>query len=160
MSVESVPLTREGHNVLTVELKRLKVEDRPSVIESIAEARSHGDLKENAEYHAARERQGLIEARIAELEDKLARAQVIENSDGEHNSDKVRFGAYVKLEDVDSGEEKEYRIVGDLEADIERNLLSISSPLAKALLGRMIGDPIEFKAPKGLREFEVVSIHY
>lgn len=156
--VESVPLTREGHENLSVELTRLKNEDRPAVIEAIAEARSHGDLKENAEYHAARERQGLIEARIAELEDKLARAQIIESS-GE-NGNAVRFGAYVTLEDVDSGEEKEYRIVGDLEADIEKNLLSISSPLAKALLGRTIGDAVEFKAPKGLREFEVVSIRY
>ena len=156
--IEAVPLTREGHENLSIELTRLKNEDRPAVIEAIAEARSHGDLKENAEYHAARERQGLIEARIAELEDKLARAQIIESS-GE-NGNSVRFGAYVTLEDVDSGEEKEYRIVGDLEADIEKNLLSISSPLAKALLGRTIGDPVEFKAPKGIREFEVVSIRY
>jgi transcription elongation factor GreA len=158
MSIDSVPLTKEGHTELTKELERLKVMERPKVIEDIAEARAHGDLKENAEYHAAREKQGFIEARIADLEDKLARAQIID-FDGQEMSN-VRFGAWVGLSDEETGEVKTYRIVGDLEADISHNKISISSPMAKALLGKTVDDIAEIQAPKGKKEFLVLSITY
>ncbi len=158
MTVESVPLTKEGHVELSKELERLKSVERPKVIDEIAEARAHGDLKENAEYHAAREKQGFIEARINDLEDKLARAQIIDFSN--QDVDAVRFGSWVVLSDEDSGEEKTYRIVGDLEADIEHNKISISSPMAKALLGKQEDDLVEIKAPKGSKEYVVISISY
>ena len=157
-NIEMIPFTQEGFETLTKELEKLKTESRPQIIEAIAEARSHGDLKENAEYHAAREKQGLIEARITDLEDKLSRAQVINMS--ENTPDSIRFGAWVNLQDEETGEEKEYRIVGDLEADITQNKLSISSPMARALLGKRLDDIVLLKLPKGKKEFVVLSINY
>ncbi|MEY4630527.1 MAG: transcription elongation factor GreA [Pseudomonadota bacterium] len=158
MSKESIPFTKRGFEQLQAELQRLKSEERPRVIQDIAEARSHGDLSENAEYSAARERQGFIEGRIAELEDKLSRAQVIDPSEGDQNQ--VRFGAFVTLCDEESGEQKTYQIVGDIEADIRENRISLSSPLARALVGKRVDDLIEVHAPKGSVEYTITSIHY
>lgn len=155
---DTVPLTKEGCEELKLELERLKSQDRPRIIQEIAEARSHGDLSENAEYHAAREKQGLIEARIADLEDKLGRAEIIDFSNAP--SDQVRFGAYVTLSDENSGETKTYRIVGDLEADIATNKISLSSPIARALLGKRVDDLIEVRAPKGVTEYTITEVRY
>lgn len=156
-NIEQVPLTPDGHETLVKELHHLKSVERPEVIAAIAEARSHGDLKENAEYHAAREKQGLTEARIADLEDKLSRAQVI---DLKGSPDTVRFGTWVNLQDEESGEEKRFRIVGDLEADITKDKLSISSPMARALLGKREDELVTIKAPKGAKEYMILSISY
>lgn len=164
MSVESntpIPITSIGHEKLKEELKRLKTIDRPKVISEIAEARALGDLSENAEYHAAREKQGFIEGRIMELEDKLARVQVIQISKGK--TDRVVFGAMVSLIDVSDdskGEEKSYRIVGDLEADIKNNAISISSPLAKSLINKAIGDIVTVNLPRGEKYYEVKDIQF
>lgn len=157
-NLEQIPFTRDGLDILQKELVKLKNVERPGVIAAIAEARAHGDLKENAEYHAAREKQGMIEARISDLEDKLSRAQIIDHSGSD--DDTVKFGAWVKLQDEETGEEKEYRIVGDLEADIKKNKLSISSPMARALLGKCIDDVVEIKVPKGKKEYVVLEINY
>lgn len=156
--MEAIPLTKEGMELLTHELDALKKIERPKVIQEIADARAHGDLRENAEYHAAREKQGMIEARIAELEDKLARATVVDFSG--QNADQVRFGAFVTIADVDSDEKRTYRIVGDLESDIGARKVSLSSPVAQALLGRKRDDVVEIQAPKGSKEFVVVEIRY
>jgi transcription elongation factor GreA len=155
--MQTIPFTKEGFDQLNKELDQLKGVERQRVIESIAEARAHGDLKENAEYHAAREKQGLIEARIAELEDKLSRGEVVAPPS---DANAIRFGAWVTLCDEDNGEEKQYRIVGDMEADITNNRLSISSPMGKALLGKKIDDLVEIKVPKGIKEYVVVNINY
>ena len=155
---DSIPLTREGYEELKEELRRLKSEERPKVIQDIAEARAHGDLSENAEYAAAKERQSLIEGRIAELEDKLARAQVIEH-DGQA-TDQVRFGAYVTLSDEDGSESKTFRIVGDLEADIKKNKISLSSPIGRALMGKKVDDMVEVQAPKGVVEYTITNVRY
>ena len=158
MTVDTLPFTKSGFEKLQKELDHLRSVERPEVVEAIAEARSHGDLKENAEYHAAREKQGFIEARITELEDKLSRAQVVDHS---HDScDSVKFGAWVTLSDEDTGEEKKYRIVGDLEADISRNLLSMSSPMGRALLGKKVDDFVTIKVPKGSKEYVVLDISF
>jgi transcription elongation factor GreA len=156
--LDKIPFTKDGHDALTKELGRLKTVERPKIIVEIAEARSHGDLKENAEYHAAREKQGFIEARINDLEDKLSRAQII--SYGAENTTSVRFGAFVTLEDEETGEQKKYRIVGDLEADIEAAKISLSSPIAKALIGKNRDDRVEIRVPKGMREFIILNIEY
>ncbi|MEI8026811.1 MAG: transcription elongation factor GreA [Pseudomonadota bacterium] len=156
--MEAIPLTKEGMGLLSNELDNLKKIERPKVIQEIADARAHGDLRENAEYHAAREKQGMIEARIAELEDKLARATVVDFSG--QNADQVRFGAFVTIADVDSDEKRTYRIVGDLESDIAARKVSLSSPVAQALLGRKRDDIVEIQAPKGAKEFVVVEIRY
>jgi transcription elongation factor GreA len=153
------PLTARGAAKLREELDRLKSTDRPEIIEAIAEARAHGDLKENAEYHAAREQQGFIEGRISELEDKLANADVIDVSTLA-GKDKVVFGATVDLLDLDSEDEVTYQIVGDGEASIEQGLISVSSPLARALINKQAGDVAEVDAPRGRREYEVVEIRY
>ena len=134
--------------------------ERPAVIASIAEARSHGDLKENAEYAAAREKQGILEARIAELEDKLSRSEVIDMRRSPDPLDTVRFGAWVNLQDEIAGTNHCYRIVGDLEADIKKNRLSVSSPMARALLGKRVDDHIELQVPKGKKEYTIVEILY
>jgi len=157
--VERVLLTPAGETRLRAELKRLKSSDRPKVIAAIAEARAHGDLSENAEYHAAREQQSFIEGRIKELESKLSIAEVIDASKSNVQG-KVVFGAYVTLYDLDSENEVTYQIVGDLEADLENGKLTISSPLARALIGKEIDDEISFNAPAGVREFEVVDVKY
>lgn len=150
-------MTRAGFAALDEELKTLKTVERPSVIRAIAEAREHGDLSENAEYHAARERQSFIEGRIKELEAILSLADVI---DPTKLSGPVKFGATVTLLDEDSEEEKTYQIVGEAEADIEQGLLNIRSPLARALIGKDEGDSVEVRTPGGERSYEVVSIRY
>lgn len=152
-----VPFTKDGLHVLQKELENLKKVERPKIISEIAEARGHGDLKENAEYHAAREKQGFVEARISELEDKISRAHVIEVP---ASSDSIGFGAWVTLQDEETGDEKTYRIVGDLEADIEKDKISLGSPIAKALLGKKIDDLVEIRVPKGTREFVVLNLRY
>jgi transcription elongation factor GreA len=152
-------MTKKGAERLRGELERLKNQERPRIIAAIAEARAHGDLKENAEYHAAREQQGFIEGRIKELESVLSHAEVIDIARLNAGS-RVVFGAIVELADEDSGEEIVYQIVGDLEADIKQRLISISSPLARALIGKNAGDSIEFQAPNGTRNYEIVGVRY
>ena len=155
--MEKIPMTRNGHQALDKELSQLKSDERPAVIRAIAEAREHGDLSENAEYHAAREKQGFIEGRIKELEAILSRAEVIDPS---KFSGAIKFGARVKLVDEDTDEEKTYQIVGETEADIEKGLLNIRSPLARALIGKEEGDSVDVTTPGGLRSYEILSIHY
>ena len=150
-------MTRAGFTALDEELKILKSVERPAVIRAISEAREHGDLSENAEYHAAREKQSFIEGRIKELEALVSLADVIDTS---KLSGSVKFGATVKLVDEDSDEEKTYQIVGEAEADIERGLLNIRSPLARALIGKDEGDSVEVKTPGGQKSYEIVSIRY
>lgn len=155
--MEKIPMTRNGHQALDKELSQLKSDERPAVIRAIAEAREHGDLSENAEYHAAREKQGFIEGRIKELEAILSRAEVIDPS---KFSGAIKFGATVKLVDEDTDEEKTYQIVGETEADIEKGLLNIRSPLARALIGKEEGDSVDVTTPGGLRSYEILSIYY
>lgn len=155
--MEKIPLTRAGHTALDAELKQLKSVERPAVIRAIAEAREHGDLSENAEYHAAREKQSFIEGRVKELESILSLADVIDTS---KLSGPIKFGAKVTLVDEDTDEEKTYQIVGEPEADIERGLLNIKSPLARALIGKDEGDSVEVKTPGGDRSYEVLGITY
>ncbi|MGL4312025.1 MAG: transcription elongation factor GreA [Paracoccaceae bacterium] len=155
--MEKIPMTRAGFTALDDELRNLKGVERPAVIRAIAEAREHGDLSENAEYHAAREKQSFIEGRIKELEAVLSRADVIDPS---KLSGTIKFGATVTLVDEDSDEEKTYTIVGETEADIERGLLNIKSPLARALIGKDEGDSVEVRTPGGDRSYEVVSIRF
>ena len=157
--MNKVPVTLRGHQMLTEELKQLKSVDRPQVIQAIAEAREHGDLKENAEYHAAKEQQGFIEGRIKELEGTLSNLQVIDvttlNPTG-----KVVFGATIDLLDVDSDTEITYRIVGEDESDIKTGLISFTSPIARALIGRNEGDEVVFDAPAGQKTYEVIEVRY
>lgn len=153
------PLTLRGAQRLRAELEELKSVKRPAVINAIAEARAHGDLKENAEYAAAREQQGFIEGRIKQLEAELSHAQVIDVSTLNAGS-RVVFGATVQLADAESGEEKTYQIVGDLEADIKQGWIAISSPVARALIGKHEGDSISIDAPGGTREYEIVAVGY
>jgi transcription elongation factor GreA len=154
-----IPITIGGAEKLRAELQELKAVQRPAIVTAIAEARSHGDLSENAEYHAAKERQGFIEGRIAELESKLGNMQIIDtkllDADG-----RCVFGATVDLEDTASGEKVTYQIVGDDEADIKQGKISISSPTARALIGKYAGDTAEVKAPGGLREYEILDVKY
>ena len=154
-----IPLTVNGAEMLRAELHRLKTVDRPSVIAAIAEARSHGDLSENAEYEAAKDRQGFIEGRIAEVESKVSNAQIIDpallDADG-----RCVFGATVDLEDQDSGNQVTYQIVGDDEADLKKGKISISSPIARALIGKFAGDIAEVQAPGGVREYEILDVKY
>ena len=150
-------MTRAGHAALDEELKTLKSVERPSVIRAIAEAREHGDLSENAEYHAARERQSFVEGRIKEIEALLSRAEVI---DPAKLSGAIKFGATVTLVDEDSDEERTYQIVGEAEADIERGLLNIRSPLARALIGKDEGDSVDVRTPGGEKSYEVLNIRY
>ena len=155
--MEKIPMTRAGFTALDEELKVLKSVERPAVIRAIAEAREHGDLSENAEYHAAREKQSFIEGRIKELEAILSLAEVI---DPTKLSGSIKFGATVTLADEESGEEKTYQIVGETEANIENNMLNIRSPLARALIGKEEGDSVEVKTPGGQRSYEVLTIRY
>lgn len=157
--MKRVPLTQTGAERLRAELKRLKQVERPRITEAIAEARSHGDLKENAEYHAAREQQGLTEARIRDLESQLSHAEIIDVSRLDVGP-RVVFGATVTLVDEDNGDEKTYQIVGDLEADIKENRVSISSPIARALIGREEGDIVDVDAPGGRRRYEIAEVTY
>ena len=154
--MEKIPMTAEGHAALDAELKRLKTDERPSVIGAISEARSHGDLSENAEYHAAKERQSYIEGRIAELEDKLARAQVIDVS--KLSGTNVKFGATVTVIDEDTGHKAAYKIVGEDEADVKLGKISITSPIARAMIGKEEGDVVEVAAPGGSKSYEIVAV--
>ncbi len=153
------PLTMQGAQRLRQELDLLKTVKRPEVITAIAEARAHGDLKENAEYHAAREQQGFIEGRIKQLEGELSHSEIIDVSKLNVGS-RIVFGAKVVLADVDTDEEKRYQVVGDLEADIKLGLIAISSPLARALIGKHEGDSVTIDAPAGQREYEIISVSY
>ncbi|MET3930430.1 transcription elongation factor GreA [Lysobacter sp. OAE881] len=153
------PITLQGAQRLRAELEELKSVKRPAVINAIAEARAHGDLKENAEYHAAREQQGFIEGRIKQLESELSHAQVIDVASLNAGS-RVVFGATVELADTETDEERRYQIVGDLEADIKLGLIAISSPVARALIGKHEGDTITIDAPGGTREYEIVGVSY
>lgn len=156
--MEKVPMTAEGYAALDAELKRLKTDERPAVIAAISEARSHGDLSENAEYHAAKERQSFIEGRVAELEDKLARAHVIDITRLSGNN--IKFGATVTLLDEDSGDEAVYKIVGEDEADVRGGKVSITSPVARALIGKEAGDVVEVTAPGGAKSYEVLKVRW
>lgn len=158
MSMERVPMTVEGHAALEVELQRLKSEERPRIIQAIAEARAHGDLSENAEYHAAKEAQGMNEAKVAELEDKLGRADVIDPKS--LSGDTVKFGATLSLEDEDTEEKVKYKIVGEMEADVKAGKVSITSPIARALIGKSVGDVVEVTTPKGARSYEILKIEW
>jgi transcription elongation factor GreA len=153
-----IPMTPEGFTRLTAELKRLKIEERPAIIKAIADAREHGDLSENAEYHAARERQGFVEGRVLELEDKLSRAEVIDIKN--QSGSRVMFGAHVALVDEETEEKAKYQIVGPEEAEIQNGLLSIQSPLAKAILGKEAGESVEVSTPRGMRYFEILEVRY
>jgi transcription elongation factor GreA len=157
--MSKVPITRHGAELLRAELHRLKTVERPKVVAAIAEARSHGDLSENAEYDAAKERQGFIEGRLAEVEGKLGHAQIIDpkllDADG-----RVVFGATVELEDADSGETVTYQIVGDDEADLKHGKISLNSPVARALIGKYAGDVAEVHTPGGKREYEILDVRY
>lgn len=156
--MDKIPMTKEGYARLEAKLKTLKGQERPAIIRAIAEAREHGDLSENAEYHAARERQSLIEGQIAELEDKLARADVIDVT--LLSGGVIKFGAKVTLADEDTDEENTYQLVGQEEADIDRGLLAITSPLARALIGKQKGDSVEVVTPKGSKVYEVVKVKF
>ena len=155
--MDKIPMTRRGFTALDEELKLLKSVERPAVIRAISEAREHGDLSENAEYHAAREKQSFIEGRIKELEALVSLAEVI---DPTKFSGSIKFGATVKLADEDSDDQKTYQIVGEAEADIENGLLNIRSPLARALIGKDEGDSVEVKTPGGQRSYEILSIRF
>src|SRR5690242_14210221 len=156
--MEKVPMTAEGYHALDDELKRLKSVERPNVIAAIAEARSHGDLSENAEYHAAKERQGWIEGRIAEIEDKMARAQVIDVS--KLSGSQVKFGATVSVVDEDTEEEARYQIVGEHEADVRCGKLSVTSPRARGMMGKEVGDVVEINAPAGGKAYEILKLEW
>src|SRR5215469_5747630 len=156
--MEKVPMTSDGFRTLDEELKRLKSVERPSVISAIAEARSHGDLSENAEYHAAKERQGWIEGRIAAIEDQIARAQIIDVS--KLSGDQVKFGATVSVVDEDTDEESRYQIVGEHEADVRSGKISIASPIARAMIGKEIGEVVEVNTPGGVKAYEITKIEW
>src|SRR6202521_1338803 len=156
--MNKIPMTVDGFNRLQEELKRLKSVDRPAVIRAIAEARDHGDISENAEYHAARERQSFIEGRLGELEDKIARAEVIDVS--KLSGTAVKFGATVSLADEETDEEQTFQIVGQDEADISQGRLSVTSPLARALIGKKIGESVEVTTPRGAKSYEVVKVRF
>jgi transcription elongation factor GreA len=156
---DKVPMTVRGHELLEEELKRLKYKDRPQVIEAIAEARGHGDLKENAEYHAAKEQQGFIEGRIKELEGKLSHKQIIDVTAVDAKG-KVIFGSTVEILEEKTDKEIEYRIVGEDEANIKNNLISFTSPIARALIGKSEGDVVSFQAPGGEKVFEILEVKY
>lgn len=156
--MEKIPMTEEGYAHLEAEIKRLKSQERPAVIQAISEARAHGDLSENAEYHAAKERQSMIEGQILDLEDKYTRAQVIDVS--KLSGSTVKFGATVTLADEDTDEEKVYKIVGDIEADLSAGKISLSSPIARALINKEEGDSVEVAAPGGARAYEILKVEF
>jgi transcription elongation factor GreA len=156
--MEKVPMTSGGYQALDEELKRLKTVERPAVIAAIGEARAHGDLSENAEYHAAKDRQGWIEGQIAEIEDRMARAQVIDVS--KLSGSQVKFGATVSVIDEDTELEARYQIVGDHEADVKLGKISISSPIARAMIGKENGDVVEVNTPTGVKAYEIVKVEW
>ena len=151
-------MTAEGYHALDVELKRLKTQERPAVVAAISEARTHGDLSENAEYHAAKERQGWIEGRIAEIEDKIARAQIIDVS--KLSGAQVKFGATVSVVDEDTEEKARYQIVGEHEADVRSGKISIASPIARAMIGKEVGDVVEVNTPGGVKAYEIAKVEW
>ena len=155
--MEKIPMTRAGATALETELKHLKTEERPAIIKAIAEAREHGDLSENAEYHSAKEKQSFIEGRIKELEGVISLADIIDTS---KLSGAIKFGATVQIVDEDTDEEKTYQIVGEAEANIEKGLLNIKSPLARALIGKEEGDSVEVRTPGGVKSYEILEIAY
>lgn len=155
--MDKIPLTRAGFDKLDAELKQLKTEERPAIIRAIAEAREHGDLSENAEYHSAKEKQSFIEGRIKELEGVISLAEII---DPTKLSGSVKFGATVTVADEDTDEEKTYQIVGEYEADIEKGLLNMKSPIARALIGKNVGDSAEVRTPGGEKSYEIIEITY
>ncbi len=157
--MSTIPLTRRGAEILREELNKLKSVERPAVIEAIAEARAQGDLSENAEYDAAREKQGFIEGRIAEIESKLSNAQIIDPAEVDADG-RVVFGATVDLEDLESGDKVSYQIVGEDEASIKEGLISVTSPIARALISKEAGDVAEVQAPGGIREYEILAVRY
>jgi transcription elongation factor GreA len=157
--MSKVPMTARGHELLQKELKRLKSVDRPNVVKAIAEARAHGDLKENAEYHAAKEEQGFIEARIKDIEGKLSHKQVIDATAVDARG-KVIFGATVVILDENTDKEMTYKIVGEDEANIKQGMISYTSPIARALIGKDEGDAIEFQAPDGLKTYDIIEVRY
>lgn len=156
--MDKIPMTARGYANIQQELRRLTSEERPRIIEAISEARAHGDLSENAEYHAAKEAQGLNEARIAEFEDVLSRAEVIDVS--KLNGETVKFGATASLLDEDSEEKRTYQIVGEMEADVKKGLISITSPIARALIGKKVGDVVEVSTPSGPRSYEILKVEF
>ncbi|MBI1273266.1 MAG: transcription elongation factor GreA [Alphaproteobacteria bacterium] len=156
--MDKVPMTLSGHTRLEEELKHLKSVERPSIVKAIAEAREHGDLSENAEYHAARERQSFVEGRIEELEDKISRAEVIDVSS--LNGKSVKFGAWVTLVDEDTDEEVKYQIVGEDESDIKDKRISVGSPLARALIGKSVNDSVEVTTPGGTKSYEITKVAF
>jgi len=156
--MQKFPITASGYTRMEAELKNLKSVERPAIIVAIAEARAHGDLSENAEYSAAKEKQSFIEGRINELEDKVSRSEVIDIKT--LKNDTVKFGATVTVADDDSGDESKYQIVGEYEADIKVNRISITAPLARALIGKKVGDSVEVKTPKGAKGYEILKIEY
>lgn len=157
--MNKVPMTKRGAELLREELKRLKSTDRPRVIQAIAEARAHGDLKENAEYHAAKEQQGFIEGRVKEIEGKLSNIQVIDVTEIDAKG-RIVFGSTVELIEEESGEKKVYKIVGEDEADIKTGMISFTSPIARALIGKNEGDEVAFSAPGGEKHYEVIEVRY
>ncbi len=156
--MDKVPMTHRGYQSLQEELKQLKAVDRPAIITAIAEARDHGDLSENAEYHAAKEKQSFIEGRVREIEDKISRAQVIDIM--QLTGDNIKFGATVQLADEETDEESTFQIVGVDESDVTVGLLSVTSPLARALIGKSEGDSVDVLTPSGGKSYEVVSVRY
>src|SRR5262245_161266 len=156
--MDKVPMTANGHQAMLDEIKHLKSIERPRIIKLITEARAHGDLSENAEYHAAKDQQGWLEARVAELEDKVSRAEVIDVS--KLSGDTVKFGAFVTLVDEDSDEESVYQIVGEFEADVKKGKISVTSPIARAIIGKRKGDSVEVMTPGGGKSYEIVRIKY
>ncbi|WP_321447256.1 transcription elongation factor GreA [uncultured Cohaesibacter sp.] len=156
--MEKIPMTPAGYQALSEELKQRSSEERPRIIAAISEARAHGDLSENAEYHAAKEQQSLNEGRISELEDKLSRAEVIDVA--KMSGDTIKFGATVTMVDEDTDEEKTYQIVGDVEADLKKGKISLSSPIARALIGKQVEDSVEVMAPGGSKSYEILEIKY
>jgi transcription elongation factor GreA len=156
--MDKVPMTASGHQAMLEEIKHLKAVERPRIIKAITEARAHGDLSENAEYHAAKDQQGWIEARVAELEDKVSRAEVIDVT--KLSGDTVKFGAFVTLVDEDSDEQSVYQIVGEFEADVKKGKISVTSPIARAIIGKKRGDSVEVMTPGGGKSYEIVKIRY
>jgi transcription elongation factor GreA len=156
--MDKVPMTSSGHQAMLEEIKHLKSVERPRIIKAITEARSHGDLSENAEYHAAKDQQGWIEARVAELEDKVSRAEVIDVT--KLSGDTVKFGAFVTLVDEDNDEQSVYQIVGEFEADVKKGKISVTSPIARAIIGKKKGDSVEVMTPGGGKSYEIVKIRY
>lgn len=154
--MEKVPMTIDGFQQLETNLKKLKNEERPAIIQAIAEARAHGDLSENAEYHTAKDRQGWIESQILEIEDKITRAEIIDVS--KLDGDTVKFGATVTLIDEDTEEEKKWQIVGEHEADVKLKKISVTSPIARGVIGKSVGDSVEVTAPGGARSFEIAKV--